>query len=54
MFLGILVLLSEAIRGSAHFLHRWLSGCLISVVVVASLVSGIAGMFALGTFIFNL
>lgn len=54
VLLGILVLLSEAITGSAQFLQRWLSGCLISVILFISVVGGIAGIFVLGSFIFNL
>ncbi|MCB0111819.1 MAG: hypothetical protein KDE53_38105 [Caldilineaceae bacterium] len=54
LLLGLLVFVFDTLTGSLQFLHRWVSGCLISVVVLVSVVGGLAGMILLGAFLFNL
>ena len=54
LLLGLLVFVFDALTGSLQFLNRWVSGCLISVVVFVFVVGGLAGMILLGNFLFNL
>ncbi len=54
LLLALVVLTADALSNRAAFLQRWLSGCLISVTVLITIVGGVIGMIAFGNFLFNL
>ncbi len=54
LLLAVVVLTANALADRAAVLQNWLSGCLISVTVLISLVGGIVSLIAFGNFLFNL
>ncbi|MEZ4618234.1 MAG: hypothetical protein R2867_22345 [Caldilineaceae bacterium] len=54
LLLTFFVLINDALTSQASFVQRWLSGCLISVTVLVSIVGGIAGLVFFSNFLFNL